>query len=135
MFPWLTYIARNAIRKALRQSRRHVSVEALWDAVDERMLAGFRALRDAPLADEWLARQETADLVRMALSQIPPQYQRSLEQHYFYDRTLKQAAEIDGTSEGAAKVRLHRARLAFKAAFESIVETLADQRPPRKVPS
>jgi len=126
MFPWLCQIARNAVRKALRHSRRHQSLGAVWATIDERMLAALGNLDEQRLPDEVIERAETAELVRMALSQLSPAYRRSIENHYFRERPLGDVAREAGTTEGAAKVRLHRARFAFKSAFESIVASLRE---------
>lgn len=124
MFPWLTYIARNAARKAHRRSSRYESLDALWASIDVNMRVALEHLDDRRLPDELVERNETAELVRVALSQLPPAYRQSIEEHYFRERPLGETARRAGTTEGAAKVRLHRARLAFKAAFESMVAAL-----------
>jgi RNA polymerase sigma-70 factor (ECF subfamily) len=135
MFPWLTYIARNAIRKTLRHSRRYQPLDALWVTIDERLVAGLRTLDDTPLPESVVERQETGEIVRMALSQIAPAHQRIIGEHYFRERSIKDMAETVQTSEGAIKVRLHRARLAFKTAFEAVIAALADRRPARRIRS
>jgi len=130
MFPWLTYIARNNIRKALRHARRHVRVGRLWDDVDSSFFAGLQRLNEAALPDAVLERQETAELVRLALSQLAPRYQDLLRAHYFAE-TAVGTADREAPSPGAARVRLHRARLAFKAAFEAVVSALSTRQTAR----
>jgi len=116
MLPWLTYIARNCARKALREAR--PSALVLTD-VDE-VGAGdrFPCLDAGPLPEEVLARAEGADRVHAALASLAPHYQRALENHYFLEQPLQQMASAEATSVASVKSLLHRARLAFKAAFE-----------------
>ena len=113
MLPWLTYIARNCARKALRYRARFVG------GTEAQICAGggYPALDEEPLPDELLARAETLDRVHEALAKLTPRHQRLLEAHYILRQPLKQIALVEG-SVSAAKSQLHRARLAFKAAFE-----------------
>lgn len=132
MFPWLTYIARNQIRKALRRARRQVPVDPLWNDVDRTFFAGLQRLNEEALPDAVLERHETADLVRLALSQLAPRYQDLLRAHYFAE-TAVWTADLEAPSPGAARVRLHRARLAFKAAFEAVVSALSTRQTARSI--
>ena len=132
MFPWLTYIARNNIRKARRHARRHVGFDRLWEDVDSSFFAGLQRLNDEALPDAVLERQETAELVRLALSQLAPRYQDLLRAHYFAETTIRTDAP-EAPSPGAARVRLHRARLAFKAAFEAVVSVLSTRQTARSI--
>ena len=132
MFPWLTYIARNRIRKALRHARRHVRFDRLWDDVDSSFFAGLQRLNEEALPDAVLERQETAELVRLALSQLAPRHQDLLRAHYFAETTIW-TADPEAPSPGAARVRLHRARLAFKAAFEAVVSALSSRQTARSI--
>ena len=124
MLPWLTYIARNCIRKALRQRQRHEQGADLWERVDRRLVAAMRDLGEERLPDHHLEQQETVELVRAALSNLSMRYQRLLRGRYFLQRTVREMAAEEGSSEGAVKVALHRARLAFQAAVEAICASL-----------
>ena len=114
MLPWLTYIARNCARKALRHAR-VVGGAGIGDAGVRESLP---ALDAGPLPEELLARAEMVDRVHAALSALAPHHQRVLEKHYFLDQPLKQIAGTEATTAAAVKSLLHRARLAFKTAFE-----------------
>jgi RNA polymerase sigma factor (sigma-70 family) len=116
MLPWLTYIARNCARKALRERARIVGSV---DASEGAPVGPFPSLDHAPLPDELLMRDETAERVHAALSSLAPAHQRVLEHYYVLQQPLKQIARAETTTVGAVKSLLHRARLAFKAAFES----------------
>jgi RNA polymerase sigma-70 factor (ECF subfamily) len=115
MLPWLTYIARNCARKALRRARLVDTVDTAEVGVGE----GFVGLDAGPLPEELLARDEVVDRVHAALSALAPHHQRVLESHYFLEQPLKQIASAEATTVAAVKSLLHRARLAFKAAFEA----------------
>jgi RNA polymerase sigma-70 factor (ECF subfamily) len=133
MLPWLTYTARNRIRKALRERGRLKALGDRWEYIDRKLLAAYAELAVSQLPDEVLVREETAELVRMALSNLPENYRSALEQHYCRELPLREIAGSLGTSEGAVKSLLHRARLAFKAAFETIAESFERQPRPRRV--
>ena len=120
MFPWLTYIARNCIRKALRRRSRNSALTDLWETVDHKLTRAITDLDSNILPEELLERKETADLVRMALTNLPLRYQMALQRRYFEDLSLHEMAALEKSSEGAMKVLLHRARQAFLTSFETI---------------
>jgi RNA polymerase sigma-70 factor (ECF subfamily) len=128
MGTWLCFVARNRIRKALRERGRYREVGVPWERIDRRLLEAYQGLDAAPLADETLERDETADLVRMTLANLPEKYREALRLHYCERRSLEQIAALNGSTAGAVKSLLHRARLAFKAAFETLADSL--HRPP-----
>jgi RNA polymerase sigma-70 factor (ECF subfamily) len=76
--------------------------------------------------EELLERKETAELVRMALTHLPFRYQVALRRRYFEELSLHEMAALEGSSEGAMKVLLHRARKAFRDAFETISASLLE---------
>ena len=115
MLPWLTYIARNCARKALRRARHAGTV----DITEAEASEGFPDLDAGPLPEELLVRSETVDRVHAALSALAPHHQRVLEDYYFLEQPLKKIAGTEATTIAAVKSLLYRARLAFKAAFES----------------
>jgi RNA polymerase sigma-70 factor (ECF subfamily) len=133
MLPWLTYTARNCIRAALRRRGLSESVGRTWERIDGRLAAAFKELDAAPLPDEVVERRETAALVQMALANIPEKYRRALRSHYCGDRSLEEIAASEGTTSSAVKSLLHRARLAFKAAFQTIADSLEAPPPERRI--
>jgi len=126
MFPWLTHIARNCIRKALRRRGKDTTLPDFWETLDRRLVRAVTDLGADPLPEELLARKETAELVRMALTNLPFRYQVALRRHYFEELSLHEMAALEGSSEGAMKVLLHRARKAFRTAFETITTSLLE---------
>jgi RNA polymerase sigma-70 factor (ECF subfamily) len=114
MLPWLTYTARNCARKALRE-RAHIVGSV---AEDGSSAAAIPPLDTGPLPDELLHRAETADRVHTALGALSPGHQRVLELRYFLQLPLEQIARSEATTVSAVKSLLHRARHAFRHAFE-----------------
>ena len=123
MFPWLTYIARNCIRKAMRRRNRDSSLPDFWENID-RLLTKAVTDKGKIVTEEQLEQKETAELVRMALTNLPLRYQVALRRHYFEELSLHEMAGLEGCSEEAIKVLLYRARQAFRIAFETISASL-----------
>ena len=117
MLVWLTYICKNNIKKALRAKHRHISFEQVWREIDRCLLRSYELIATEPLPDEILEREETMELVRMTLANIPGNYKLVLTEYYYQQKALKEIANSMGVSEGAVKVMLHRARDAFRATF------------------
>lgn len=115
MLPWLTFIARNCARKALRRARRVGTV----DITEAEGGVGFPDLETGPLPEELLVRSETVDRVHAALAILAPHHQRVLERHYFLEQPLEKIACTEAITIAAVKSLLYRARLAFKTAFEA----------------
>jgi RNA polymerase sigma-70 factor, ECF subfamily len=120
MFSWLTHIARNCIRKSLRRTSRDSALPDFWNAVDHRLTKAITDLNSNILPEQLLEKKETAELVRMTLTNLPLRYQVTLRRRYFENMSLQEMAAFEGSSEGAMKVLLHRARQAFRTAFETI---------------
>jgi len=127
MYPWLTHIARNCIRKALRRRGRDTAAHDFWKTVDRQLIKAVTNQDSSILPEELLEQKETAELVRMALTNLPLRYQRALRRRYFEELSLHEIAALEGINEGAVKVLLHRARLAFRTAFETISASMLDR--------
>ena len=124
MFSWLTHIARNCIRKHLRRKSRDSALPDFWNTVDHQLAKALTDPNSSILPEQLLEKKETAELVRMALTNLPVRYQATLRRRYFEDMTLQEMAAFEGSSEGAMKVLLHRARESFRTAFETISGTM-----------
>jgi RNA polymerase sigma-70 factor, ECF subfamily len=123
MFSWLTHIARNCIRKSLRRKSRDSALPDFWNTVDHQLTKALIDLNSGILPEQLLEQKETAELVSMVLTNLPLRYQVTLRRRYFEDMTIQEMAAFEGSSEGAMKVLLHRARQAFRTAFETISGT------------
>jgi RNA polymerase sigma-70 factor, ECF subfamily len=124
MFSWLTYIARNCIRKYLRRKSRDSVLPDFWKTVDHQLTKALIDLNSNILPEQLLEKKETAELVRMTLTNLPLRYQVTLRRRYFEEKSLQEMAAFEGSSEGAMKVLLHRARQAFRTTFETISGTM-----------
>ncbi|MGC8669286.1 MAG: RNA polymerase sigma factor [Chthonomonadales bacterium] len=109
---WLYRITVNCAVDALRaaKARRAVRLDHVAPVLSD--------TSDGP---EAVAQRNAQDLVvRCALAAIPVRYRDALVLRYYGDLSLEEIAEVLGCSVAAAKVRLHRARLAFKERFEHL---------------
>ncbi|MBN1833238.1 MAG: sigma-70 family RNA polymerase sigma factor [Deltaproteobacteria bacterium] len=128
MFPWLTYIARNCIRKALRRRKKNHTQAELWEALDQKLRETITDMNSNIIPEELLQQKETAELVRIVLTNLPLRYQVALQRRYFEDLSLHEMAVLEKSSEGAMKVMLHRARQAFREAFETISTSFLERK-------
>lgn len=124
IFPWLTGLARNEIRRALTDRKHAASLEALWNKMDKELLSLYAKLESQPFAEELLLRAETREMVNAAMSQLPPQYGRALEDKYVLGRSVREIAKAWKTSDKAVESLLSRARKAFRTAFLALAGNL-----------
>lgn len=94
---WLLAIARNVLVDAVRRDRRHV-------ALDDRALAPVEPLDD-----------DVA--VRVGLEQLPEQDRRLLVLVHVYGYSCPEVAAMSGSTPGAVRTALYRARNAAKEAL------------------
>jgi len=66
MFPWLTHIARNCIRKHLYRKNKDSALPDYWNTVDHQLTKALIDLNSSILPEQLLEKKETAELVRMA---------------------------------------------------------------------
>lgn len=117
---WLYAIGINLARASLRKTRRY---DLLEEADIERLQPSFSKGMYAQKYETWnphklAERSDRRRIVRQAIDQLPPDYRlvvilRDLEQ-----LSTTEAARILEISEGALRVRLHRARQALRALLE-----------------
>lgn len=124
LFPWLTGLAQNEIRRALAGRKSAASLEALWSRMDKELLSIYAKLGSEPFGDELLRRAETREMVNATMSQLPPQYGRALEAKYVHGRSVRQIAEASKVSEKAVESQLSRARKAFRTVFLALAGNL-----------
>lgn len=74
ILPWLTGLARNEIQRVLARQRAGASWESLWARIDRDLQTAYAALDRQPLAEEVLQREETREMVNVAMSQLPARY-------------------------------------------------------------
>jgi RNA polymerase sigma factor (sigma-70 family) len=124
IFPWLTGLARNEIRRVLSRENATVSLEALWEKVDHDLCQLFTRLEAEPLPDEVLQREETCELVSATMSQLPLHYREALEAKYVLGKSVRDLANTWRTTEKAVESQLTRARQAFRATFLALNRNL-----------
>lgn len=96
--PWVYAIARNVFLMSERARRRRHAHEQLAEG----------ELPEMPVASQVSAWEGQKDLGRL-LSRLPEKTREVLMLHHVAGLSFKEVAEVLGLSEGAAKVRAHRA--------------------------
>jgi RNA polymerase sigma factor (sigma-70 family) len=79
VFPWLTGLARNEIRRALSDEPATASLESLWERMDEDLREILGRLESTRFDDKVLECVETREMVNVTMSQLPPRYRQALE--------------------------------------------------------
>jgi RNA polymerase sigma-70 factor, ECF subfamily len=125
-FSWLCITSKNVTRKLLRAHQRGEELQKMWDRIDQALIKVFSSLEEAPLTDEILAREETKELVKMSIAQLPERYRVVLEGHYLKGESIKELMQRLSLTEDAAKSLLLRARRAFKETFSTVTGALTE---------
>jgi RNA polymerase sigma-70 factor (ECF subfamily) len=125
IFPWLTGLARNEIRRVLAVENASVSLETIWQRMDEQLRDVYAQLESEPLDDDVLGREETREMVGATMSQLPPQYRDALEAKYVTGKSVREMAAAWRTTEKAVESQLSRARKAFRATFVALARNLS----------
>ena len=126
---WLSTLSRNVIRDHLRAHKRGDELAASWQRIDQSLGQIFSALAQSPLPGEVLSRNETRDLVNMAIANLPETYRAALTRKYVEGESLEQIAAALGISADAAKSLLARARRAFRDTFSALHQTFSEVSP------
>ncbi len=125
-----------AARACQRRNRRRAGEPPRLDSLDEAppvglsLVARLPALEDDPLDHE--LRREAAEIVDRGLARLPVDYRLPLVLKEIAELSLREIAEILGVKEATVKTRVHRGRLALRAALtEGLGEPLesADDHP------
>jgi RNA polymerase sigma-70 factor (ECF subfamily) len=122
IYPWLTGLARNEIRRALARtpSRSAHRLQEIWSGLDEDLRRLYSGMDSQAFQDELLQRDQTRQLVNAAMSQLPPRYGEALEAKYLLGQSVEQIAHAWQTTEKAVESQLTRARRAFREVFLSL---------------
>lgn len=96
--PWVFTIAMNLVREHYRRASRRREM-----ALDETRLAA-RERERSPIEG-----RQRAALLRAAMARLPESQREVVVLHWFEERPFAEVAEIVGSSEGAVRVRAHRA--------------------------
>ncbi|MCA9530709.1 MAG: RNA polymerase sigma factor [Myxococcales bacterium] len=102
--PWVMTIAMNLMRERWRRHKRRKT-----------SLADDLSYHAAPTPEHTpLETQSRARLLHAALDRLPASQRSVVELHWFQDYPYAEVAKIVGTSEGAVRVRAHRAYKTLK---------------------
>jgi RNA polymerase sigma-70 factor, ECF subfamily len=125
IFPWLTGLARNEIRRVLARERLSADLEAFWRNLDAQLLSLYAMLDREPFDEDLLVRAETREMVNATMAQLPGHYGRVLEAKYVRGQSVVEIASAMGTSPKAAESVLSRARAAFRETFLALARGLS----------
>lgn len=101
--PWVMTIAMNLVREHWRRKKRRKMTDLEVDT------------QAAPEADFMpIELRQRAALLHVALEKLPSSQREVVELHWFQERPYAEVAQIVGTSEGAVRVRAHRAYTTLK---------------------
>lgn len=117
---WLYSIGINLARTSLRKAKRY---DTLSEEDIERLQPDFRLGMYAGRHEAWdpeqiAERNERRRLVREAVDRLPPDYRTAVVLRDLEELSTAEAARILDISEGALRVRLHRARQALRALLD-----------------
>jgi RNA polymerase sigma-70 factor (ECF subfamily) len=115
---WLHRITVNAALMRLRSQRRRP--ELLVEDLHREDEGALPLETDAAFAapDDGIPRRELHQTVYASLDRLPEPYRRTLVLRDIEDRDTEETARLLGTTPGAVKTRLHRARQALRALLE-----------------
>jgi RNA polymerase sigma-70 factor (ECF subfamily) len=105
---WLARVARNVAHLGVRRERRRSDRER-------------RAARDERIESpaEELAQESVQEAVALSVQELEEPYRTALVQRYWERRSTEEIAELSGTSVGAVRKQLWRARGKLRAALEA----------------
>jgi RNA polymerase sigma-70 factor (ECF subfamily) len=126
---WVLSIARNEGLGRLRKlcNRREDSLDAETDEqTGDYTPAILTSWREVPA--EALERKELADLLRSAIADLPEIYRNVVLLRDIEEMDIRETAGVLGITEGAVKVRLHRARAFLQKALAPKLKGFAPKR-------
>ena len=124
---WLHRITVNACLMKLRSRRRKAEepIDDLLPTFDENGCRIETAWKSTRSVDDLVAEQQVRELVIKKIGELPDSYRIVLVLRDIEELDTREVAEILDTTEGAVKVRLHRARAALKKLLEPILRGVA----------
>jgi RNA polymerase sigma-70 factor (ECF subfamily) len=118
---WLCSIAINLARAHLRKTKRY---DVLEESDIEGLLPTFGLLgHGREVYTDWnpeehTERSERVEMVHAALNRLPDDYREVIVLRDLEEMNTEEVAEVLGISEGAVRVRLHRARQALRTLID-----------------
>lgn len=122
---WLHRIVVNASLMRLRNRARRpeVSIEELLPKFEDGQHVDEPREWKSPEPLDALERRETRDRVRKLIDELPVDYRTVLLLRDIEGLDTKETAELLGVTPNAAKIRLHRARLALRSLLDPIMNS------------
>ncbi len=118
LWNWLAGIVRNKVALRFRRNTSRMSAARhWWNGMNDMRRQWLSGRRDAP--DSALETEEMATLVRAALLEVSDEHRTLLVGKYIEDQSAEQLAAQSGSTAGAIRARLLRARQAFRKAFSA----------------
>ena len=114
---WITRVAINSALMALRRKRTHP--EASMEVYDGETWRAIDVADQTKDVEELFTRHEIAQRVKRAISRLKPRQRKVVEVRYLNDGSLKETADLTGSSMAATKSRLSRARISLRNALQS----------------
>lgn len=118
LWNWLWGIARNQVALHFRKQKRHDRLKHAGDwlaASAGRLAHWLDGIEEAPTS--LLETAEMALLVRLALAELPTEYESLLTAKYLDGVSVEQIASRECSTETAVRSKLARAREAFRKTF------------------
>ena len=124
---WLHRIVVNAALQRLRSQRRHPEED-----IEEYLPKFQNDGHPVHATESWtenaesiLQRNETGEIVRAAIDQLPDTYREVLLLRDIEELSTEEAAESLGVTPNAVKIRLHRARMALRTLLDPYMRPVA----------
>lgn len=120
---WLYRIVTNTALMKLRSRRCAVEqpIEDILSHIDRGCCGAETSWTEAATPHEILERKEARDLVVAKMMELPDSYRIVLLLRDIEGMSTEETARALATTEGAVKVRLHRARAAFKMLVAPVI--------------
>lgn len=106
---WMYHIARNVVNDSAQQNK--------WSAQTYDLSEHADRIGGGTLADESLHREQEAALLQDALARLSPEHREVLVLSRYQELKYEEIARILNTTEGAVKVRVHRAMNELKTIY------------------
>jgi len=109
---WMYHLARNVLVDHSKQNKRSAQQYDLADVADR--------VGGGPAADERILKQQDMDTLHNAMARLSTEYREVLVLSRFQELKYDEIARVLNTSEGAVKVRVHRAMNELKKIYLTI---------------
>lgn len=118
---WLFTIATNLVRNDIRKEKRKPTTITLDPAPDEDRIPVDPADLNSNPSDE-IQRQELADIIALAASQIPEKYRTPFLLREIEEMSYEEIQEATGLKLGTVRSRINRARTRFRKAIKPLLK-------------